>query len=164
MVWKLFCKENVINESSFYFAKHILTGKRVVIADDNGGTLKWLKFTLQDYNVEVATFKHGKETIEFLVQEQSGSNPIDILLLDIHMNKIGGLEIARYNAQIKNPAKVIFLTGCAEDSMEYLEAKQSAIVIQKPASMDYILGLLIKCFVGDIDVSYEEYIKDASSD
>lgn len=159
-MWKLFQQKkgtiSDVDEAGFRFAKMILSGKRVVIADDNGGTLKWLRFTLEEYHAAVYTFKHGKETIDFIEASQK-EQPIDALILDLHMNRVGGLEIAKFNASLPRPACVMFLTGCNQDSDEYKEAESLAVVLQKPVDIEKILSVLMRGFVNNFDDRYEEY-------
>lgn len=163
MEWKLFYDNKSINEESFRFARNLLKNKRIVIADDNGGTLKWLKFTLEDYGVKVFTFKHGKETIEFVYKEHNRGKPVDILILDIHMNKIGGLEIARANQRLANSSSVIFLTGCGVDSREFQQASEISTLLQKPVGMQQIMFALLQAVVKDVNIAYGDYIQNVNA-
>ena len=157
-MWKLFQQnKKMIDETGFRFAKLSLAGKKIVIADDNGGTLKWLKYTLEEYHAIVYTFKHGQETIDFLKNEHKNGSPVDGLILDIHMNKVGGLEIAKFNVTSPKPSFAMFLTGCREDSEEFKQASQLSTVLQKPVDIEKILSVLMQGLLGNFEASYEEY-------
>ena len=164
-MWKLFSQKkgvvDDIDESGFRFAKLVLAGKKIVIADDNGGTLKWLRFTLEEYHATVHTFKHGQETIDFLAEAQAGQ-PVDALILDLHMNRVGGLEIAKFNTSLAKPAFVMFLTGCSQDSEEYKRAEVFSTVLQKPVDIERILSTLMRGFLENFDAKYEEYQNESA--
>ena len=81
----------------------------LIIADDeqmmrNGLTnvIKWeeLGFSLE------RVFSDGSEVLEYLKQ-----NIADVMLIDIKMTKVSGIEVAKFIFQNKLPIKVIFLSG-----------------------------------------------------
>lgn len=159
-MWQLFNKKDrTVNEHGFIFAKQVLANKKIVIADDNGGTLTWLKYTLEEYYAKVYVFKHGQETIDFIKQCDSSYDSVDVLLLDIHMNNVGGIDIARANMDMIKPAKVVFLTGYRPDSVEFLEAQKLATVLQKPVGTEIIIKVIMNCLLDDMDSYYTSYIK-----
>jgi CheY-like chemotaxis protein len=160
-MWKLFQHDKrELDDMGFRFARRVLAGKKIVIADDHGSTLKWLKYTLEAYFAEVFVFKHGQETIDFLQKANNDNVPADALILDIHMNSIGGLEIARFNSTMAHPAFAMFLTGCREDSEEYKKAETMSVVLQKPVDMEKILQVLLHGLVSDFDLEYEAYAEE----
>lgn len=121
-----------MTEEEFQAAKAILTGKTIVIADDNGGILTWLKLSLQDYGAIVNTFKHGQEAIDFISETR---RQVDVLVLDLIMNHIGGIEIAKANRRLPHPAFILFLTGCSPDKPQYNAAEELGLVVQKPVGV-----------------------------
>jgi DNA-binding NtrC family response regulator len=141
--WKLFNKENVIDNKAYNFAQKVMKGKTVVIADDNGGIIKWLKFSLEDYGALVDIFEHGKETIDFVTQKVTSGKSVDILILDLIMNEIGGIEIAQRVKAVTPSSIIIFITGCSKESEEWREASKNGIIIQKPVGIESILSAVI---------------------
>lgn len=143
-----------INAAGFKWATSLLQGKHIVIADDNNSVLRWLKFTLEDYGTKVYIFEHGRDTIDFLSQHM----PIDVLILDIIMNEIGGLEIAAFSKANLPNTPILFLTGCQCTSNESVEASQFGTVIQKPVGLEDMISNIMTA----IEPSWEkQYLANA---
>ncbi len=160
MAWKLFTPEKLLNERAFEFAKVVLKDKTVVVADDNGGILTWLKFTLEDYEVRVFVFKHGRETLDFLKQERDAGRTVDVLILDLIMNEIGGLEIALFSKKVMPNATVLFLTGCNEESREFGDAAKIATVVSKPVGIEKMLDIIMRELRQDLDGEYARFVEN----
>jgi DNA-binding NtrC family response regulator len=79
--------------------------KRILIVDDELGIRESLKLILEnDYDISEAT--NGQECLEYLKQD-----PVDLVLLDIKMPKISGLDILKQIKSINPDIKVIMVTG-----------------------------------------------------
>ena len=63
---------------------------------------------IQGFNI-VETFEDGKEAIEFLAE-----NNVDVVLTDINMTDISGLELAKYIYENKPETKTIIISGYKE--------------------------------------------------
>ncbi len=102
---------------------------KLLIVEDEKSTREGLRDCVdwQLYNVgEVFDACNGKEAIEILV-----NNSIDIVLTDVVMPLIDGIELTRYIRQEGIPVKVIFISGYCD--MPYLK---SAFELD---AIDYIL-------------------------
>lgn len=141
---------NNINQAGFKLAEKILNRKRIVIADDSNSILKWLKFSLEDYGANVYVFEHGKDTIDFLKQNA----PVDVLILDLIMNEIGGLEIAKFATENVPNTKVFFITGCECDSSEFVAASKIGSVLQKPVGLEEMLSSIMTILEPDWESQY----------
>ena len=94
---------------------------KVFIADDEEPARERLKELLADIASEVPTTvvgeaKNGLETLERL--PQSGA---ELVLLDIQMPGLGGLEVARHLAALPVPPTVIFVTAHDRHAVEAFE-------------------------------------------
>lgn len=94
---------------------------RVFIADDEAPARERLKELLSDLAGEVCTrvvgeARHGVEALERV--PASGAQ---VLLLDIHMPGMGGLEVARHLAALEDPPAVIFVTAHERHAVEAFE-------------------------------------------
>ena len=94
---------------------------RVFIADDEQPARERLKELLGDLAAElpcrvVGEAKSGREAIERL--PESGAQ---VLLLDIQMPEIGGLEVARHLALLQDPPAVVFVTAHDRHAVEAFE-------------------------------------------
>lgn len=101
----------------------------IVIADDDKSIQKglaegscWKKLGFE----VLGTFDDGEELIEFLKSVQ-----VDVVLTDIKMTYVGGIEVARYVHENRIPCKVVFISAYKEFELA-LQAIQYGV-------KDYIL-------------------------
>jgi two-component system response regulator AlgR len=94
---------------------------RVFIADDETPSRERLKELLNDIAAEVPTqvvgeARHGLEAIE-----RVPGSVTQVLLLDIQMPGMGGLEVARHLAGLEQPPAVVFVTAHDRHAVEAFE-------------------------------------------
>lgn len=84
----------------------------ILIVDDELDIRDMLSYNLQKEGFNVSTCSNGKEAINFI-----NSNPCDLILLDVMMPEIDGIEVCRLIRNESNNPKVIicFLTARNED-------------------------------------------------
>ena len=87
-------------------AKNALTGKRVLMADDDEMNKLLVQHILETYQMQVDTAIDGAEAEEKLTQ-----NNYDIVLMDLHMPKMGGLEVVEHIRKKQIPVPIIAVTG-----------------------------------------------------
>jgi DNA-binding NtrC family response regulator len=111
------------------------TKHRILIADDEDSyrELLSMQFTRAGYEVHLAA--DGEEALTHL-----GKNKFDVVLLDIRMPKVGGIQVLKYISQNCPTTKSIVLTGFADLELA-MEAKQFGAVdfINKPFSLDDVM-------------------------
>ena len=88
---------------------------RVVLADDNSQILSLVSRVLGGHCEIVGEAMDGEQAIEMTLRQQP-----DILVLDISMPRLNGIEVARRLAECGSTARIVFLTSL-EDS-EYVAA------------------------------------------
>ncbi|MFH1622387.1 MAG: response regulator [Candidatus Omnitrophota bacterium] len=112
-----------------------MSKKRILICDDEIGIRESLNLILQD-NYELSFCNNGQECLECL----TAGEQFDLLLLDIKMPKINGLDILK-NIKQKDPnLKVIVITGYKSVETANESVKAGAIdYIVKPFSSKEIL-------------------------
>jgi DNA-binding response OmpR family regulator len=108
---------------------------KILICEDESDSQKALKDLLVKRSYEVFTASDGKESIE----KAKGLNP-DLMLLDIRMPKIDGIEVAREIRKFDSGVKIIFITAfespeLCRESMQY----DISDYIVKPTSPEAIL-------------------------
>lgn len=89
--------------------------------------------------IEVKTFDNG----DSLINEQK-SNPADLILLDIMMPLLNGMETAKELRKIDSAVSIIFLTSSPEFAIESYDVKASGYIL-KPAEEDKLGGTLTDC-------------------
>lgn len=83
-----------------------MSKKRILICDDEEGIRESMKLILED-KYELSFVADGYQCLSTLKQ-----NPdIDLILLDIKMPQINGLEVLKHIKKIKPEAKVIIVSG-----------------------------------------------------
>lgn len=84
-----------------------MTG-RICICDDEAGMLRYLKKMLGGWGAEAETFDRPLALLEHL---QDGTMPVDLLLLDIKMAELDGLETLRRVRSCRPDLPVVMMTG-----------------------------------------------------
>lgn len=121
--------------------KDILTGKNVLVVDDDVRNLFALTTAFERYHINVITAESGREAMQIL----SESAPVDIVLMDIMMPEMDGYETTqKIRREHKNSAlPIIAVTAKAMkgDREKCIEAGASDY-ITKPLKIDQLLSLM----------------------
>ncbi len=92
---------------------------KILIVDDEKPArdrLARMLAKLSDYNV-VGQASNGRQAIQL-----AASSAADIVLMDIRMPGLDGLQAARHLSQLDNPPAIIFTTAFADHALEAFEA------------------------------------------
>lgn len=116
---------------------------KILICDDDYGSILYLQDKINRelevlHSIETCT--SGEELLRYI---REGRERIDVLLMDIRLEKENGIEIAAAIKQ-KNPElKVIFVTGYKEEYAEilFLSIKPFGI-LGKPVNSEILVSLL----------------------
>lgn len=101
---------------------------RILVVDDELGPRESLRIILKPH-YDVATADSGPSALEYL-----SSNPVDVMLLDVRMPGMDGMEVLRRAKKLKPDLEVVIVTAYAS-----LETAQEAINHE-------VAGYLIKPF------------------
>ena len=82
-------------QQSKKFNKVSLTGKRILVVDDNITNLNILKHILKAAELEVMTVTDSSQVETILRQPPAGQQPFDLIILDIQMPAPDGYTLAR---------------------------------------------------------------------
>jgi two-component system cell cycle response regulator CpdR len=82
--------------------------QRILLAEDDDSMRRFLETALQKAGYQVVAFANGKEAHTRLLEE-----PFTLLLTDIVMPEMDGIELARRAAEIDPELKIMFITGFA---------------------------------------------------
>ena len=119
---------------------------KIFIADDEEPARERLKELLGDIGAELPTAvvgeaRNGLETLERL--PESGA---ELLLLDIQMPGMGGLEVARHVAVLPEPPTVVFVTAHDRHAVEAFELNALDYLL-KPVRAERLAAALKKATV-----------------
>jgi two-component system cell cycle sensor histidine kinase/response regulator CckA len=87
--------------------------KQVFLADDEPVICELLSSFLDHLGFSSRSATSGKELINHLQASETGV--IDLLITDLVMPEMGGLELASKIRQLQPGAKILFISGCSGD-------------------------------------------------
>jgi two-component system cell cycle response regulator CpdR len=102
--------------------------KRILLAEDDEAMRGFLERALAKAGYEVVAFGNGRDAHERLQEE-----PFTLLLTDIVMPQMDGIELARRAAELDPQIKIMFITGFAAVTLNTnSKAPKNARVLSKP--------------------------------
>jgi len=116
---------------------------RVFIADDEAPARARLKELLADVRAAVPTAVAGEAASGLEVIERLPASGARVLLLDIQMPGMGGIEIARHLAGIDNAPAVVFVTAHDRHAVEAFELN-ALDYLMKPVRAERLAAALKK--------------------
>ncbi|MEM6616443.1 MAG: response regulator [Pseudomonadota bacterium] len=101
---------------------------KILLAEDDTDMCRFLVKALEAAGYSVVSFDNGKSAYERLCEE-----PFDLLLTDIVMPEMDGIELARRATELDPEIKVMFITGFAAVALNPDgDAPKNAKVLSKP--------------------------------
>ena len=131
-----------------------LTGKRILLVEDNDLNLEIAQFILEDAGAEVITARDGKQAVDTYMAKPSGT--YDAVLMDIMMPVMNGNEAAR-RIRMSGWADaqripIIAVTACVSE--ENRTASSDAGIngyITKPLDAEKLISMLVELFRNKTD-------------
>jgi len=107
---------------------------KLLIVDDDLPTCDFLRLFFEKRQYQVFTAQTGEDALSIVKDKQP-----DIILLDIKMGGISGIEVLRRIKENCRDVKVIMMTGVKEDVVIDLAKEYGAIdYITKPFSLEHL--------------------------
>ena len=101
---------------------------RILLAEDDESMRRFLVGALEKAGYSVVAFGNGAAAYERLKEE-----PFTLLLTDIVMPEMDGIELARHAADLDPDLKIMFITGFAAVTLNTNERPpENAKVLSKP--------------------------------
>jgi two-component system response regulator AlgR len=116
---------------------------RVFIADDEEPARARLKELLSDIAAEVPTDVVGEARNGLEVVENLPASQAEVVLLDIQMPGMGGLEVARHLATLEKPPTIVFVTAHDRHAVEAFELNALDYLL-KPVRAERLAAALKK--------------------
>ena len=105
-----------------------LDTRKICLAEDDDDMRRFLERALRNAGYDVATFDNGASAYERLREE-----PFTLLLTDIVMPEMDGIELARRATELDPDLKVMFITGFAAVALNpETDTPAEAKVLSKP--------------------------------
>ncbi|MCK5374434.1 MAG: response regulator [Alphaproteobacteria bacterium] len=90
----------------------------ILLAEDDESMLNFLMIALQRAGHSVVARSNGADALSALEEKEGSDTPFDLLLTDIVMPEIDGLELAHKTTEKYPDMKVMFITGFAAMALE----------------------------------------------
>jgi len=100
---------------------------RILLAEDDEGMRVYLARALERSGYEVVPVATGMEALPHI-----NSDRFDLLLTDIVMPDMDGIELAQHAAQVAPDMRIMFITGFAAVTLKAGKAVPQAKVLSKP--------------------------------
>lgn len=100
---------------------------RILLAEDDEAMRSYLSRALQNAGYEVVAVDRGTAALPLLKREY-----FDLLLSDIVMPEMDGIELAQYCAEISPTTKVMFITGFAAVALRAGLESPGTRILSKP--------------------------------
>ena len=112
---------------------------KLLIVDDEPDVREFAKSFFSKRNINVLTASGGHQALEIIAQESP-----DLVLLDVRMEEISGIELLRELRTRNILIKVIMVTG-VDDEETVIEANQLGVVgyIHKPLILDELEKIVL---------------------
>jgi two-component system cell cycle response regulator CpdR len=109
---------------------------KILLAEDDEDMRRFLTKALEHAGYSVVSFNNGLSAYERLRQE-----PFHLLLTDIVMPEMDGIELARKAAELDPALKIMFITGFAAVALNPdMKAPREAKILSKPFHLRDLVG------------------------
>lgn len=109
---------------------------RIVIIDDERSVRSGLSNLLQSEGYDTATF----DSAEAFLLNASALSGASLLIIDIKLKGMSGLDLYRQVAQISAPPPVIFISGHEDENLlRYAPEFGGATLLRKPIKIETLL-------------------------
>jgi two-component system cell cycle response regulator CpdR len=117
--------------------------KRILLAEDDSDMRRFLVRALEQAGYHVASFDNGLSAYNRLREE-----PFELLLTDIVMPEMDGIELARRATELDPEIKVMFITGFAAVALNPdSDAPRDAKILSKPFHLKDLVNEVQKLLV-----------------
>jgi two-component system cell cycle response regulator CpdR len=104
---------------------------KIILAEDDNDMRRFLVKALQNAGFDVISFDNGLSAYQRLREE-----PFELLLTDIVMPEMDGIELARRASELDPDIKIMFITGFAAVALNSdSAAPKNAKVLSKPVHL-----------------------------
>jgi two-component system cell cycle response regulator CpdR len=109
---------------------------RILLAEDDEDMRRFLCRALENAGHQVVSFNNGRDAYHRLREE-----PFHLLLTDIVMPEMDGIELARKAAELDPDLKIMFITGFAAVALNPdNQAPKDAKILSKPFHLKDLVG------------------------
>ena len=113
------------------------TGAEVLVVEDSEAIRRLASRLLARAGYRVAVAVDGVAALELIAARAA---PFELVLTDLNMPRMGGLELARRLAELQPRARVLFMTGYSEELAAVSTQAPTIACLAKPFTPAELLG------------------------
>ena len=117
---------------------------RILLAEDDGSMRAYLARALERSGYQVVAVDRGTAALPLIETET-----FDLLLTDIVMPEMDGIELAQKASAIAPDMRVMFITGFAAVALKAGKAAPSAKVLSKPFHLRDLVAEVERMFMNE---------------
>ena len=114
---------------------------RILLAEDDDAMRGYLARALERSGYDVTTAATGLEALDYV---ESGT--FDLLLTDIVMPEMDGIELAQKAQKLMPAPKIMFITGFAAVALQAADAMPEARLLSKPFHLKDLVNQVDEMF------------------
>ncbi|CAM9442687.1 unnamed protein product [Chrysoparadoxa australica] len=119
---------------------------RLLVAEDSLCNQKLLRRMLEGKFADVCMCDNGQEAVNSFKSARTQGPGFDVVLLDIHMPVLNGVDAAQIVRCIDSTVPIVFLTGeLCDPFTQSISLLQPCDVLTKPSSKEQIMNAIRKC-------------------
>lgn len=137
----------------------ILKNKRLLVVDDNRTNRLLFKEQLAAINAHCDIADSGLQALQLLQTAEAQNTPYDLLILDMHMPEMDGLELAkniRQKSSWQQPEMVMLSSVDADTNL--LKENRITYFLNKPVLQKELYQCLAKAIQGEITTNEEQEV------
>jgi DNA-binding NtrC family response regulator len=120
---------------------------KILVVDDDAGTLNAIKVSLMSVGYEIVTARDGETALKILEKAQRNAETVDLLLTDLRMPGMSGLELIQSARKLLPGIPSIIITAYGDDNiLKDVEALKNCVYLDKPFRPETLIRLIEREF------------------
>jgi CheY-like chemotaxis protein len=112
-------------------------GEHILVVDDDPVIARLTSLKLRSSGYDVHALLNGEDAVAYI---ELGTPRVDLVIMDVHMPKMGGVEAVQRIRELEPSLPVIFSTGLGDSRVGLVAADDPSIDhIEKPYPYDQLL-------------------------
>ena len=122
---------------------------KVLIVDDDAGTLNTLRAGLNSFGFQVLTVRDGRQALNVIESSSGGTGPVELMVTDLKMPGMDGIELIQKVKKLKPDLSAILMTAYGDSHVrkEVVKLKNCAY-LEKPFSPATLLRVITETIGG----------------
>lgn len=120
---------------------------KIVVVDDEPVIDEHLVKFLSQEGYEVTSFTRGEKALEYL-----SDHPVNLMLVDMHMPEMDGVEVIKTAKQIKPDLPIIVMTGSPDSEIVEIAIELSKLgvsnYLKEPFPLSYLERVIAQAIKG----------------